>query len=201
MEVRHIHRFSSFQCCPSAVNILDRPSIAETGIPHATTEDDEFEGYHIPAGTVVTYNHWGIANDPSEYDQAERFWPERFLDEDLDKFLKGHLGFGTGEFTPSPSSLSSRGALVYGSDRSLCQGRRACVAYNVAAKSLLIAVSRLVYCFDCLQVDEALIDTSSPLLGTTGVAPFRARIRIRSKAHQDLVTRAYSSVVDSGYKN
>ncbi|KAG6365793.1 hypothetical protein INS49_007404 [Diaporthe citri] len=46
-----------------------KPSIAETGIPHATAEDDEFEGYHIPAGTVVTYNNWGIANDPTEYDQ------------------------------------------------------------------------------------------------------------------------------------
>lgn len=81
-------------------NTSDRPSIAETGIPHATTEDDEFEGYHIPAGTVVTYNNWGIANDPTEYDQPERFWPERFLDSDLDKFLKGHLGFGAGKRTP-----------------------------------------------------------------------------------------------------
>lgn len=81
-------------------NTFDRPSIAETGIPHATTEDDEFEGYHIPAGTVVTYNNWGIANDPAEYDQPERFWPERFLDSDLDKFLKGHLGFGAGTLIP-----------------------------------------------------------------------------------------------------
>ncbi|KAI7788078.1 Cytochrome P450-like protein 60 [Diaporthe eres] len=159
----------------AAVKESLRWNIAETGIPHATTEDDEFEGYHIPAGTVVTYNNWGIANDPAEYDQPERFWPERFLDQDLDKFLKGHLGFGV--------------------------GRRACVAYNVAAKSLLIAVSRLVYCFDCLQIDEEPIDTSAPLLGTTGAAPFRARIQVRSKAHQDLVQRAYTSVRNSGYKN
>ncbi|TKX24249.1 cytochrome P450 monooxygenase-like protein 20 [Elsinoe australis] len=73
-----------------------KPSIAETGIPHATTQDDEFEGYQIPAGTVVTWNHWGIANDPNEYVQPERFWPERFLNEELDKPLKGHLGFGAG---------------------------------------------------------------------------------------------------------
>lgn len=83
-----------------------RPSIAETGIPHATTEDDEFEGYHIPAGTVVTYNNWGIANDPVEYDQPGRFWPERFLNEDIDKFLKGHLGFGAGEADPSPQAFN-----------------------------------------------------------------------------------------------
>lgn len=83
-------------------NTHDRPSIAETVIPHATTEDDEFEGYHIPAGLEVTYNNWGIANNPAEYDQPDRFWPERFSDEDLDKFSRGHLGFGAGELTPSP---------------------------------------------------------------------------------------------------
>lgn len=102
MEVCHLQSFTSHLPC---INTLDRPSIAETGIPHATTEDDEFEGYHIPAGTVVTYNHWGIANDPTEYDQPERFWPERFLDEDLDKFLKGHLGFGAGKLTLFPETF------------------------------------------------------------------------------------------------
>lgn len=182
----------------------DRPSIAETGIPHATTEDDEFEGYHIPAGTVVTYNNWGIANDPVEYNQPERFWPERFLDEDLDKFLNGHLGFGAGEIYPFPETLDRWSQVcAFGSDKYLCQGRRACVAYNVAVKSMLIAVSRLVYCFDCLQVDGEPIDTSAPLLVTvtTGAAPFKARLRARSNKHQDLIQRVYSSVINSGYKN
>lgn len=202
MEACHIPAL--IPCWPPLhpTNAPDRPSIAETGIPHATTEDDEFEGYHIPAGTVVTYNNWGIANDPAEYDQPERFWPERFLDEDLDKFLKGHLGFGAGELHPlTLSDFLLRHACASGSDKHLCQGRRACVAYNVAAKSLLIAVSRLVYCFDCLQIDGEPIDTRTPLLGTTGVAPFRAMIRIRGKAHQDLIQRAYTSVMNSGYKN
>ncbi|KAF5518693.1 Cytochrome P450 monooxygenase patI [Colletotrichum aenigma] len=71
-----------------------KPTIAETGIPHALMRDDEFEGYKIPAGTIVTYNQWAIANSPDEYDQPERFWPERFINEDLDKPAKGHLGFG-----------------------------------------------------------------------------------------------------------
>lgn len=49
----------------------------------------------------MTWNHWAIANNPTEYEQPERFWPERFLNEDLDEPSKGHLGFGTGKpFTP-----------------------------------------------------------------------------------------------------
>jgi len=42
------------------------------------------------------WNHWGIHNSPNEYAKPERFWPDRFLNEDLDKPIKGHLGFGTG---------------------------------------------------------------------------------------------------------
>ena len=30
------------------------------GIPHAVIEDDEYEGYFIPAGTVVFVNAWWV---------------------------------------------------------------------------------------------------------------------------------------------
>lgn len=55
----------------------------------------------IPAGTVVTYNHWTIANSPDGYEQPERFWPERFLNHERDMPPEGHLGFGAGK--PGPS--------------------------------------------------------------------------------------------------
>ena len=34
------------------------------GIPHRTTEDDVFEGYFIPKGTVVIANQWSVAQPP-----------------------------------------------------------------------------------------------------------------------------------------
>jgi len=72
---------------------------------HSLIRDDTFEGYHFPAGTIVTWNHWAICTDPKEYEQPERFWPERFLNEDLDKPVKGLLGFGAGmSFTSESSS-------------------------------------------------------------------------------------------------
>lgn len=63
---------------------------------HSLIQDDTFEGYHFPAGTVFTWNNWGICTNPNEYEDPERFWPERFLNEDLDKPFKGLLGFGAG---------------------------------------------------------------------------------------------------------
>jgi cytochrome P450 len=41
-------------------------------------EDDEFDGYHIPAGTQFVVNIRGIHRDPRYWDEPERFWPERF---------------------------------------------------------------------------------------------------------------------------
>lgn len=71
--------------------------MAEIGVPHALIQDDEYEGYRFPAGTVFTWNAHAIALDPKEYEQPERFWPERFLNADLNDPLKGHWGFGAGE--------------------------------------------------------------------------------------------------------
>ncbi|EKG14271.1 Cytochrome P450 [Macrophomina phaseolina MS6] len=71
-------------------------------IAHSLTQDDEFEGHRFPAGTIFSWNHWGIHNDPKVYDQPERFWPERFLNEDLDKPTKGHFGFGAGTLACFP---------------------------------------------------------------------------------------------------
>lgn len=70
---------------------------AEIGVPHVLIQDDEYEGYKFPAGTLFTWNATAIALDPNEYEQPERFWPERFLTDDLDHVLKGHWSFGPGK--------------------------------------------------------------------------------------------------------
>jgi cytochrome P450 len=51
------------------------------------TKDDEYEGYKFPAGTIFTWSAWAIALDPKEYQQPERFWPESFLNDDLNNPL------------------------------------------------------------------------------------------------------------------
>ncbi|KAH7215518.1 cytochrome P450 [Fusarium oxysporum] len=142
-----------------------KPAIAETGIPHALIKDDTFDGYKIAAGTVVTYSHWAISH--LDYDDPDRFYPERFLDEDLDVPTKGHLGFGAGKLYSFP----------------------VCVGNTVAWNNMFIAVSRLLYCFDVSGVPGETIDTSVRFDSEFGKAPFEVTIKPRSEAHRQLIER------------
>ncbi|KFP71068.1 Cytochrome P450 1B1, partial [Acanthisitta chloris] len=49
-------------------------------IPHATTDDVELEGFHIPKGTVVFINQWLVNHDSSKWPDPQRFDPGWFLD-------------------------------------------------------------------------------------------------------------------------
>ena len=70
---------------------------AEIGLPTMLIQDDEYEGYRFPKGTLFTWNSMAIALDEREYEQPARFWPERFLNADLNDVRKGHWSFGPGK--------------------------------------------------------------------------------------------------------
>ncbi|TFK75087.1 cytochrome P450 [Pluteus cervinus] len=52
------------------------------GVPHATTEDDVYNGYLIPAGTFIMANIWAMTRNEKKYPEPELFRPERFLNPD-----------------------------------------------------------------------------------------------------------------------
>ncbi|EMD36534.1 hypothetical protein CERSUDRAFT_66107 [Gelatoporia subvermispora B] len=75
-------------------------------VAHTTTEDDEYEGYLIPKGSIVMANTWAILHDPEEYPDPERFFPDRFIKD--------------GKLNPAvrdPSTAS------FGYGRRICPGR------------------------------------------------------------------------------
>nr|AHF22087.1 CYP71AU39 [Maesa lanceolata] len=67
-------------------------------IPRESTRDVKLMGYDIAAGTQVFTNAWSIGRDPSMWDEAEEFRPERFLNNSVD--FRGHdyqlIPFGAG---------------------------------------------------------------------------------------------------------
>ncbi|KAJ8130295.1 hypothetical protein O1611_g3339 [Lasiodiplodia mahajangana] len=87
--------------------------------PHQLTEDLEFDGYYIPAGTSFMINSVALSN---EFDDPDEFRPERWIDGSGAKAIPNFWGFGG--------------------------GRRICVGWKVAQQALFLAFSRLLYCFD-----------------------------------------------------
>ncbi|KAF5369064.1 hypothetical protein D9758_002927 [Tetrapyrgos nigripes] len=69
--------------------------------PHAVMEDDYYEGYLIPKGSIAVANVWSLNHDPETYGpDSDHFRPERHLDENgslKDPKSDGHFTFGFGQ--------------------------------------------------------------------------------------------------------
>ncbi|KAG9231629.1 cytochrome P450 [Amylocarpus encephaloides] len=147
--------------------------MAPIGMPHCLVADDEYEGFRWPKGTVFTWNATSIALDENEFEDPMRFWPERFLNEDLDNVLKGHLGFGP--------------------------GRRMCSGYHVGDGNVWIVIARLLYCFDFEAGEGGEIDSLRVPWIEHRHAPFPLKIKIRSPAHAALVEREGKIATETVY--
>ncbi|PKU68847.1 cytochrome P450 71A1-like [Dendrobium catenatum] len=93
-------------------------------VPRVATENTLLQGYGIPAGTRIIINAWAIARDPNYWDRPEEFWPERFIDCNVE--FKGQ----DFQFTP------------FGA------GRRACPGIGFAIATIECALANLLHHFD-----------------------------------------------------
>ncbi|KAK5265692.1 hypothetical protein LTR99_008830 [Exophiala xenobiotica] len=143
------------------------------GVPHMMSQDDEYEGYKLPAGTMVTWNMHHLSRSPDEFEDPERFWPERFMNDDLNNPLKGHWAFGA--------------------------GRRVCPGYNVAETNLWMFLSRLLYCFDFQAIPGKEIELDKVVWPAIDYAPFAVKIVPRSPAHRALIEKECSHVSNIVY--
>ncbi|KAH9044125.1 cytochrome P450 [Lactarius hengduanensis] len=71
--------------------------VAPLGIPHRVTKGDMYEGYFIPAGSIVIGNAWAIMHDPATFPEHSRFQPERWLAPGAPAFPAVAFGFGRRE--------------------------------------------------------------------------------------------------------
>lgn len=93
-------------------------------LPRETMEQCNINGYEIKSKTVVYVNAWAIARDPENWEEAEKFWPERFIGNSME--LKGN------EFEVIP----------FGS------GRRMCPAKHMGIVNVELSLANLVHTFD-----------------------------------------------------
>ncbi|KAJ3532195.1 hypothetical protein NMY22_g7843 [Coprinellus aureogranulatus] len=73
---------------------------------HSSSDDDEYEGYFIPKGTLIIPNAWAMMHDPNTFEQPDKFYPERYLRE--------------GDIDPSVPDAELAG---FGFGRRICPGR------------------------------------------------------------------------------
>ncbi|BAT73346.1 hypothetical protein LR48_Vigan01g022000 [Vigna angularis] len=98
--------------------------VAPLLIPHQSIEDCMVGEYFIPKKSRVIVNAWAIMRDPSAWDEAEKFWPERFEGRNID--VRGR------EFELIP----------FGS------GRRGCPGIQLGLTVIRHTVAQVVHCFD-----------------------------------------------------
>ncbi|KAF8646893.1 hypothetical protein AX16_007058, partial [Volvariella volvacea WC 439] len=106
--------------------------VAPLGVPHCVEVGDVYKGYHIPAGSIISPNIWGIFNDESLYPEPKAFRPERYL---KDGALNPDI--------PDPERI------VLGFGRRICAGR------HFASLSVWMTIACLITLFDISKpVDE-----------------------------------------------
>lgn len=155
-----------------------RPVAVLGGTPHASTEDDYYEGHYIPAGTTVLGNSWAINLNDEYYPNPHRFDPTRFLDTALAEKSKNPTP-ETGKPHPAKAGHSSFG-----------WGRRICPGADLAANSLFIALAKMLWALDIKPLKGVRYDIFAYTEGFN-IRPrkFECEIGARSAAHREVLQR------------
>ena len=155
--------------------------VAPQGFPHATSKDDEYKGYLIPARTVVLANNYSVHFDPKRHPDPHEFKPERWMSEEW------NLSAAEAATQKDPGR---RDHFAYG------VGRRICPGIHVAENSLFLLVSRVLWGFNIGNEieDGRKVDVDIDRYAGGGLAKpevFKARIEPRSARHREIMLREW----------
>lgn len=153
--------------------VLRWQPVTPLAVPHRLTHEDEYNGYRIPAGSIVVGNAWAMLHDERHFPEPSVFKPERFLLSD------GRLN----------ESMRDLVMPAFGFGRRICPGK------SLAYASLWASVSSVLCTFDVVKPTD---ETGRPIEPsgeyTTGLVsyplPFKCRFKPRSDAAEALICSA-----------
>ncbi|KAI0796963.1 cytochrome P450 [Abortiporus biennis] len=113
------------------MEILRFRVIVPFGVPHRLIQEDFYNGYVLPKGTIVVPNIWSMLNNPEDYPEQEVFNPDRFLKD--------------GAINPSVRDPTT---IAFGFGRRICPGR------PLAINSLLLQFASILQVFNVLAATD-----------------------------------------------
>ncbi|RSH78675.1 uncharacterized protein EHS24_002404 [Apiotrichum porosum] len=148
--------------------------VSAGGFQHRTTSELIYKDYVVPAGTIITGNHWGIHRD-------ESYYGPNVEDFDIDRWL-----------TPDGQTKSNMKFFQYGF------GRRVCPGQHVANNSVLMNAALLLWSFDIgktIGPDGKPIDIDTYAFTNTAnihPLPFKATFTPRSQHLAELIKESHA---------
>ncbi|KAI0371752.1 cytochrome P450 [Pilatotrama ljubarskyi] len=176
-QVVGTHRLPDF-CDQPALPYIDailketirwRP-VVPLDVPHRLTEDDIYNGYYLPKGSLIVANHWAILHDEQMYPDAARYNPDRFLNPD-------------GSLNPA---VRDPATAAFGFGRRICPGR------FMALDSMWIAIACVLSLFEIKKAvgedGKEIMPDGEYIRGfLCHPKPFPCVIKPRSKEHEQLL--------------
>jgi len=138
--------------------------VTPLSVTHRVTQSDIYEGYFIPAGSIVIPNVWGMLHDPDTFPEPDRFYPERWFFPGVPAFPMQAFGFGA----------------------RLCPGR------SFARRSIWATMAGILAAFDITPTEDGPPERVYTSGIISYVKPFRCYIRPRSEAAALLVRHTES---------
>lgn len=156
------------------------PTTIMGAAPHALMEDDQYMGYHLPAGAMIMKNVWTIHRDPVRHPDPEVFSPERYRGDDANSAASSSM-----------SDASKRDHFLFGA------GRRVCPGMHVADRRVFLVLARMLWAFDIKPKIGAdgnqLLPKQDEFIHGMAVYPkiFEVVIKPRSGRRSEMVKREW----------
>jgi cytochrome P450 len=150
--------------------------IFPVGLPHVTTEDLTYQGYHIPKDSFIFMNIWGMYHHPDYFDEPEIFKPERYLNNQ----------HGTKE---GVNTTGFRDNLPFGAGRRICPGE------GMAMRTIMLNTMNLLWAFNFVKDESGTgswdIDSYPARGAELAPPPFTCTITPRDEKRANLIKQMF----------